>query len=212
MSASRQTRSRPFPASDRPPQSRWRIPDRLLGRAGITGAGRSVIEIQVWEQRVGFRRGAVHRLGGVLTWRPLAWGWLSGRYRKGQPVDMTVGRPTIDPARFDVTTRANRKLLDAVEGLHELADDLGCSLPALAMAFPPTHLAVTSVILGPRTPEQLQSLLDAATTSLDDATLDRIDEIVASGTDLYLPNGAWRPPALTDPTRRRRLATERSAA
>jgi hypothetical protein len=34
--------------------------------------------------------------------------------------------------------------------------------------------------------------------TLDDAMLDRIDEIVAPGTDLGLPDGARRPPALTD--------------
>ncbi len=45
---------------------------------------------------------ACHRLGmGVLTWSPLAWGFLSGRYRKGHDVDLSAGRPALAPRRFD---------------------------------------------------------------------------------------------------------------
>ena len=43
-----------------------------------------------------------------------------------------------------------------------------------------------------------------AAAALDDATLDRIDEIVPPGTNLYHPDGVWRPPALTDAALRRR--------
>ena len=46
------------------------------------------------------------------------------------------------------------------------------------MAFVATHPAVTSVIIGPRTMEQLEGLLKGADLALDDAALDRIDEIV----------------------------------
>nr|WP_262496125.1 hypothetical protein [Nonomuraea sp. SYSU D8015] len=66
------------------------------------------------------------------------------------------------------------------------------------MAFPATHPAVTSVIIGPRTMEQVDATLKGASVTLDDATLDRIDEIVPPGTNLYQPDGAWRPPALAD--------------
>src|SRR5215510_14877216 len=41
------------------------------------------------------------RLGmGVLTWSPLASGFLTGRYRKGQPADLSAGRAALTPARF----------------------------------------------------------------------------------------------------------------
>jgi hypothetical protein len=68
---------------------------------------------------------------------------------------------------------------------------------------------VTSVISGPRTMEHLDGLLKGAELTLDDATLDRIDEIVPPGTDLYQPDGAWRPPSLTVPALRRRPTADR---
>jgi hypothetical protein len=68
---------------------------------------------------------------------------------------------------------------------------------------------VTSVISGPRTMEQLDGLLKGAELALDDETLDRIDEIVPPGTDLYKADGAWDPITLTDPTRRRRAFADR---
>ena len=49
-------------------------------------------------------------------------------------------------------------------------------------------------------------------TVLDDAVLDRIDEIVPPGTNLYQPDGAWSPPTLTDPSHRRRPLPDRAAA
>jgi aryl-alcohol dehydrogenase-like predicted oxidoreductase len=149
---------------------------------------------------------------GVLTWGPLAAGFLSGRYRQGRPVDMSVGRAAIQSAQFDLAIPENVAKLRAVEQLSELAASIGCSLSELAIAFTVAHPAVTSVIIGPRTMEQLDGLLKGAALALDDATLDRIDEIVPPGTSLYRPDSAWRPPALTDAALRRRPLTDRAAA
>ncbi|MEV4359189.1 aldo/keto reductase [Nonomuraea sp. NPDC004186] len=148
---------------------------------------------------------------GVLTWSPLASGFLTGRFRKGQPIDLTTGRASLSPNRFDPSIPENATKLEVVEELIELATDLGCSLPELAVAFPAAHPAVTSVIIGPRTMEQLEATLKGAALTLDDRTLDRIDEIIPPGTDLYRADGAWRRPALTDTARRRRLPADRSA-
>ncbi len=157
------------------------------------------------------------RLGmGVLTWSPLASGVLSGRYREGSTVDLSAGRAALTPDRFDPSVPGNDVKLTAVRRLTELADDIGCTLPELAVAFAATHPAVTSVITGPRTMTQFDSLLKGAALTLDDETLDRIDTIVPPGTDvpnLYGPGVlAWSPPALTDPTLRRRGRPDRSAA
>ncbi len=38
---------------------------------------------------------------GVLTWSPLASGFLSGKIRKDQPIDLTTGRAALTPFRFD---------------------------------------------------------------------------------------------------------------
>jgi aryl-alcohol dehydrogenase-like predicted oxidoreductase len=148
---------------------------------------------------------------GVLVWGPLASGFLTGRYRQGQPVDLSIGRAAHNPGRFDPAIAVNATKLDVVEQLTDLAASLGRTLPELAVAFTVAHPGVTSAIIGPRTMEQLESLLTGATLALDDATLDRIDEIVPPGTNVYQPDGAWRPPVLLDPSRRRRAFTDRAA-
>ncbi|MBF9130356.1 aldo/keto reductase [Plantactinospora sp. S1510] len=149
---------------------------------------------------------------GVLVWSPLASGFLSGKIRKGRPVDLANGRAALNPARFDPSLPVNVTKLEIVEQLVELADGIGCTLPELAVAFTVAHPAVTSAIIGPRTMEQLDASLKGAALALDDAVLDRIDEIVPPGTNVYQPDGAWRPPVLTDPARRRRPAPDRAAA
>jgi aryl-alcohol dehydrogenase-like predicted oxidoreductase len=148
---------------------------------------------------------------GVLTWSQLASGFLSGAQRKGRPVDLTTGRAALTPSRFDPALPHNAAKLELVEQLVEVADGVGCSLPQLAIAFTLAHPAVTSTIIGPRTREQLESLLDGAELALDDATLDRIDAIVPPGSNAYHPDGAWTPASLSDPVRRRRPANDRSA-
>jgi aryl-alcohol dehydrogenase-like predicted oxidoreductase len=149
---------------------------------------------------------------GVLVWSPLASGFLTGRYRRGAAVDLTAGRPARTPARFDPALPGNAAKYAAVEELVAVAEEVGCSLPELAVAFTAAHPAVTSTIIGPRTMEQLEGLLKGAALTLDDAVLDRIDEIVPPGTNLYQPDGVWSPPALTAPALRRRPRAERAAA
>jgi aryl-alcohol dehydrogenase-like predicted oxidoreductase len=152
------------------------------------------------------------RLGmGVLTWSPLAWGFLSGQYRKGREVDLTAGRPALAPHRFDPALPANAAKYDAVERLATVAADAGRSLPQLAVAFAAAHPAVSSVILGPRTMPQLTDLLAGAGLVLDDETLDRIDEIVPPWSNAYDPAEALKPPAFSDAALRRRPPASRSA-
>ena len=149
---------------------------------------------------------------GVLTWSPLAFSFLSGRFRKGQPADLSTGRPVLRPGQFDPEKAETAAKLDAVERLVTLADDIGCTLPELAVAFVVAHPGVTSAIIGPRTMNQLESLLNGASLALDDTALDRIDEIVPPGTNLYNPNAAIPPHVLTERTLLRRPVAERAAA
>jgi len=142
---------------------------------------------------------------GVMTWSPLAFGFLTGRYRRDSGAPAAEGRAALRPAWFDPADATTARKLDVVEQLVPIADELGVSLPELAVAFPLAHRAVTSVIVGPRTLPQLESLLPAADLVLDDDVLDRIDEIVPPGTDVYAPNGAFDAPRLADPARRRAI-------
>jgi aryl-alcohol dehydrogenase-like predicted oxidoreductase len=149
---------------------------------------------------------------GVIAWSPLAGGWLTGRYRKDTDIDMTSGRPSRLPQRFDPSLPENARKLEIIEELIKIAADAGCSLTHLAIAFVVAHPAVTSAIIGPRTMEQLTDLLDGAGLALDDAILDRIDQVVPPGVNLNSADAGWQPPALTDPALRRRSPADRPAA
>ena len=147
---------------------------------------------------------------GVIAWSPLAGGWLTGRYRKDADIDMTTGRARRLPHRFDPSLPGNQAKLAAVEELIKVAADAGCSLTHLALAFVTTHPAMTSAIIGPRTMDQLIDLLAAASVTLDDAALDRIDQIVPPGVNLNPADAGWQPPSLTEPAARRRPPAARA--
>ncbi len=139
---------------------------------------------------------------GVIAWSPLAGGWLSGRWRKGAD-GLTSKRSALVPDRYDLSIPANQTKLEAADALGKLAEEAGISLIDMALAFVIGHPAVTAAIIGPRTMEQLESQLGAPDVKLDDALLDRIDEIVAPGTNVNPTDAGWTNPALAPSARRR---------
>jgi len=141
---------------------------------------------------------------GTLVWGPLAQGMLTGRVRRGQQTDLR--RAALFKAFSD------ERRLDAVEQLIPLAEQAGLPMTHLAMAFAIAHPGVTSAIIGPHTMEQLDDLLAGAHVTLTDDILDQIDEIVPPGTDVGTLDQAYLPPALVNPSLRRRPPGERTAA
>ncbi len=139
---------------------------------------------------------------GVLTWGPLASGWLTGAIRADR--EITSYRSKVLPQRFDTTIPVNAAKLEAVERLAKVADQAGLTMIQLALGFITAHPGVTSAIIGPRTTDQLRSQLAAADTVLPPGVLDAIDEIVAPGTDLAPQEKMDTPPSLLDPSLRRR--------
>ncbi|WP_025156549.1 aldo/keto reductase [Leifsonia aquatica] len=138
---------------------------------------------------------------GALTYSPLGGGWLSGRWRTGAAGTPTsAARPS---ARFDMSTPANQRKLDAVEQLALLAEESGLTLIELAIAFVIAHPGVTSAIVGPRTMEQLESYLPAAEVTLTPEILDRIDAIVAPGVTINPDDNSYGAAELTPASRRR---------
>jgi aryl-alcohol dehydrogenase-like predicted oxidoreductase len=139
---------------------------------------------------------------GVIPWSPLAGGWLSGRWRKGQDAPVSSRRDRL-PHRFDLSLPANQRKLDAAEALAQLAEETGTTLIQMAIAFVIRHPAVSAAIIGPRTMEHLEDYLPAAELRLDDAVLDRIDEIVPPGTNLNPGDTGDANPDLEAAARRR---------
>lgn len=143
---------------------------------------------------------------GVLVWSPLAMGMLTGRYRKGQP------QPDSARVAYFPKQMSDERKLDAIERLVPVAAEAGLSLTHMAMGFVIAHPGVTSAIIGPRTIEHLDDMLAGAEVVLDDRVLDRIDEIVAPGTDAGPIEANYNPPAVTQANLRRRPTAERAAA
>jgi aryl-alcohol dehydrogenase-like predicted oxidoreductase len=148
---------------------------------------------------------------GVLVWSPLAQGWLSGKYRRGQAA-VGVHRANLQPQLFDEANPDTARKYAAIEALAAVADSSGHSIMGLAIGFVLAHPAVTSAIIGPRTPEQLTGLLELADVQLDDATLDAIDAIVPPGTSISREDDGYVPPGIADARLRRRPRVTADAA
>lgn len=141
---------------------------------------------------------------GTLVWGPFGQSLLTGRVRKGGENDLT---------RAQLFRHLNDEhRLDVVEQLIPLAEEAGLRMTHLAMAFAIAHPAVTSAPLGARTMAHLDDLLAGTHVALSDDILDKIDQIVAPGTDVGTLDQDYAPPALQNPHLRRRPVEERSAA
>jgi aryl-alcohol dehydrogenase-like predicted oxidoreductase len=120
---------------------------------------------------------------GVLVWAPLNGGWLTGKYQSDD-VDAS-SRARREPDHFDhrdAGMRARkRELVDRLAGV---ASDAGLGLTQLALGFALANPDVTSVLLGPRTPDQLDQLLDPPPTPLEADVMAAVDEIVPPTTNV----------------------------
>jgi aryl-alcohol dehydrogenase-like predicted oxidoreductase len=143
---------------------------------------------------------------GVLTWSPLSWGLLTGKYSAGKQTPITPGRKLWGPRHM-----TDKAKFDVVDQLIPVAQEAGLSLTHMSMAFVLAHPQVTAAIIGPRTMGQLDDLLNGSDLSLSDAVLDRIDEIAPPGTDTGVFDVGYRPPSIEVAARRRRPHAERSA-
>jgi aryl-alcohol dehydrogenase-like predicted oxidoreductase len=144
---------------------------------------------------------------GVLTYSPLAGGWLSGKYRKGVEVSGpgSAARAQRFPGVYDAANPANAAKLEAADALAALADEAGLTLIQMATAFVIRHPAVTSAIIGPRTMQHLDDYLAADGIRLSDDLLDSIDQIVPPGVTINVADNMWAhsTPALSAAFRRR---------
>jgi aryl-alcohol dehydrogenase-like predicted oxidoreductase len=142
---------------------------------------------------------------GVIPWSPLAGGWLSGRYSKDGESPGSSRRAQMIPSRYDMSIPGNQAKLEAARALGDVAEQAGMPLIEMSLRFVASHPAVTAAIIGPRTIEQLESQLSVLERpTLPGDVLDRIDEIVAPGTNVNQADTGWDPPWLTDPSQRRR--------
>jgi aryl-alcohol dehydrogenase-like predicted oxidoreductase len=113
---------------------------------------------------------------GILVWSPIAGGLLSGKYRRG--VEAPAGSRHLgewdEPPVYD-----QEKLYDTVEVLVEIGEAHGVSAARVALAYLLAKPAVTSLVVGARTEEQLADNLAAAELALSADEIARLDDVSA---------------------------------
>ncbi|CAH0297969.1 L-glyceraldehyde 3-phosphate reductase [Arthrobacter sp. Bi83] len=115
---------------------------------------------------------------GLLPWSPLGGGWLSGKYKRDQP-PAGATRLGENPTRGMEAWQArndDERTWEVIGTVEKIAADHGVSASQVALAWLADRPAVTSVILGARTTEQLADNLAAADLELTSAETERLTE------------------------------------
>jgi aryl-alcohol dehydrogenase-like predicted oxidoreductase len=119
---------------------------------------------------------------GILVWSPLAGGLMSGKYRRG--VEAPAGSRHLsewsEPPVHD-----EDKLYDTIELAVKIGESHGVSAAQVSLAYLLAKPAVTSLIVGARTPEQLRDNLAAADLQLSADEIKALDDV--SGEPLRYP-------------------------
>jgi aryl-alcohol dehydrogenase-like predicted oxidoreductase len=156
----------------------WQVM-KALGIADRTGLPRFVsqqIYLSLQERSAEYEivPAAIDQGLGLLIWSPLAGGWLSGKYRRGQAAPAGTRHATAwdEPPIYD-----EDKLYDTIEAVVEVAGAHGRSPAQVALAWLLARPGITSVIVGARTEQQLVDNLEAATLQLSAAELARLEEV-----------------------------------
>jgi len=110
---------------------------------------------------------------GFTPFSPLAGGWLTGKYRRGEAYP-AGSRMTLRPDPY--ADLVNDETFHALEAFEAAAADRGVEPSTLAVAWVLAHPQVTGVVVGPRRPEQLATAVAATELEL---TADERDELGA---------------------------------
>ena len=124
---------------------------------------------------------------GLLPWSPLGGGWLTGKYSfDEEPTGAT--RLGEDPDRGVESWHRrskNQRVRDVVDAVRAIAEARGISMAQVALAWLVDRPAITSVILGARTTDQLNDNLAAADLHLNAEETKQLDEASDPGAADY---------------------------
>lgn len=117
---------------------------------------------------------------GILAWSPLAFGMLTGKYRRGDKgpagARMTDVHPDDVMAKWK-ERNFNDRSFDVIEAVQAAAKELGTTPTALSLRWVLEQPNVTSAIIGPRSVEQLEGNLAALDLEVDEDTIEHLDEV-----------------------------------
>ncbi|MDF1526325.1 MAG: aldo/keto reductase [bacterium] len=108
---------------------------------------------------------------GLMVWSPLAGGLLTGKFdREGK------GPGNARRADFDFPLVDKERAFDLVDVMREIAEDKGVTVAQVALSWLLHQPVVTSVIIGAKTPEQLNENLAAPDVQLSQDDLARLKD------------------------------------
>lgn len=113
---------------------------------------------------------------GITPFSPLAQGLLTGKYKKGEAYP--EGSRATHQADKQVNNLLTDENLDKVEKLTKIAEELGTTMPILALAWILRKDIISSVITGASKPSQLESNLAASGLVIPEDALKHIDDIL----------------------------------
>jgi aryl-alcohol dehydrogenase-like predicted oxidoreductase len=124
---------------------------------------------------------------GMLPWSPLAGGWLTGKYRRDTaPSGSTrLGENPERGMEAYAPRNEQERTWEIIDKVRMIAEKSGCSMAQVALAWLVDRPAVTSVILGSRTVEQLDDNLGAADIHLSAEDIEALDHVSAPIVDDY---------------------------
>jgi aryl-alcohol dehydrogenase-like predicted oxidoreductase len=111
-----------------------------------------------------------------VAFGPLAGGWLTGKYRRGAPFP-AGSRMTQRPEPYEHLVRDG--VFDALEALEGMAAERGISMAGLALAWLLAEPRLTSAVVGPTRPEQLQPVVEALSHPLGAEERDQLSRVFA---------------------------------
>jgi aryl-alcohol dehydrogenase-like predicted oxidoreductase len=114
---------------------------------------------------------------GFTPFSPLAGGWLTGKYRRGEPPPVG-SRMTTRPEPYEHLVQDER-VYDGLEALAAAATERGTTPAALALAWLLADPRVTAVVVGPRRPDHLEPALAALPIRIHEAERDALAGLFA---------------------------------
>jgi aryl-alcohol dehydrogenase-like predicted oxidoreductase len=118
---------------------------------------------------------AEHGLG-YTPFSPLAGGWLTGKYRRGEAYP-AGSRMTLRPDPY--ADFEDERTFDGLEALDAAARERGVDVATLALAWVLGHPLVTAAVVGPRRPEHLEPARDALAVDLSEDEREQLGALFA---------------------------------
>ena len=109
---------------------------------------------------------------GLMVWSPLAGGFLSGKFKRN-----ATGEEGARRANFDFPPINKDKAFDIIDVLEPMAKEKQASVAQLALAWLLQNPVVSTIIIGAKTPAQLEDNIKATQVTFSEAELKQLDEV-----------------------------------